>query len=134
MIDPYKDTSILGSTVMGAVLVLLRENAGLTQAELAERVGLSRSTVAHMETGRTYPSMPVVFGLELALTLPSREPRGVYDGVRFFDGCRVVASALRARGVEVLWTAELASDARPLHPSRLSMEVMKALLRLREGA
>lgn len=39
--------------LIGARIKMARKVAGLTQAELAERVGVSRSAVAQWETGRT---------------------------------------------------------------------------------
>lgn len=39
----------------------LREVAGLTQIELAERLGTDRTTVSKWETGQAWPSMRRVF-------------------------------------------------------------------------
>lgn len=36
-------------------LVTARKNAGLTQADVAERLGITDSAVAQWETGRTFP-------------------------------------------------------------------------------
>ncbi len=38
-------------------LIAARTRAGLNQAELAERMGTSQSTIARLESGRTLPSM-----------------------------------------------------------------------------
>jgi ribosome-binding protein aMBF1 (putative translation factor) len=38
-------------------LIAARTRAGLSQAELAERMGTSQSTVARLESGRTLPSL-----------------------------------------------------------------------------
>lgn len=38
-------------------LIAARVRAGLTQAELAERMQTTQSTIARMESGRTLPSM-----------------------------------------------------------------------------
>jgi DNA-binding XRE family transcriptional regulator len=38
-------------------LIAARARAGLSQSELAERMGTSQSTVARLESGRTMPSM-----------------------------------------------------------------------------
>jgi transcriptional regulator with XRE-family HTH domain len=45
----------------------LRENAGLTQAELAEKAGLTREGVAQLETGRRKPAWETVLALCEAL-------------------------------------------------------------------
>jgi DNA-binding XRE family transcriptional regulator len=38
-------------------LIAARARAGLSQAQVAERMGTSQSTVARLESGRTLPSM-----------------------------------------------------------------------------
>ena len=42
---------------------LLRAEAGWTQADLAERLDVSRQTVNALETGRYDPSLPLAFRL-----------------------------------------------------------------------
>ena len=44
-------------------LRVLRAERGWSQAELAERLGVSRQTVNAIETGRYDPSLPLAFGL-----------------------------------------------------------------------
>lgn len=39
----------------------LREQRGLTQAALADQIGVSRQTVNALETGRYDPSLPLAF-------------------------------------------------------------------------
>ena len=41
---------------IAAALISARSQAGLTQAELAKRMGTTQSAVARMESGRTKPS------------------------------------------------------------------------------
>ncbi len=41
----------------------LREAAGLSQAELARRLGVSRQTVNSIETGRYDPSLPLAIAI-----------------------------------------------------------------------
>jgi transcriptional regulator with XRE-family HTH domain len=43
-----------------------REHAGLTQAELADRLGIGRTTVANYENGTTLPKRPVLLSWALA--------------------------------------------------------------------
>jgi DNA-binding XRE family transcriptional regulator len=38
-------------------LIAARSRAGLSQAEVAERMGTSQSTIARLESGRTLPSL-----------------------------------------------------------------------------
>jgi len=38
-------------------LIAARTRAGLSQAELAERMGTTQSTIARLESGRTLPSL-----------------------------------------------------------------------------
>jgi len=42
---------------------VLRGEAGLSQAALADRLGVSRQTVNALETGRYDPSLPLAFSL-----------------------------------------------------------------------
>lgn len=42
---------------------VLRAEAVWTQAELAQRLGVSRQTVNAIETGKYDPSLPLAFGL-----------------------------------------------------------------------
>ena len=52
---------------LGIRLKEVRTAAGLTQAELAERVGVSRKTVNTVENGVFTPSTPLALGLARAL-------------------------------------------------------------------
>lgn len=47
------------SDKMNQRLRILRENAGLTQEELAKRVGVKPLVISHYETGARTPSLPV---------------------------------------------------------------------------
>lgn len=44
-------------------LRVLRAERGWSQAELAERLGVSRQTVNAIETGKYDPSLPLAFGI-----------------------------------------------------------------------
>ncbi|MBD7979316.1 MULTISPECIES: helix-turn-helix transcriptional regulator [Oerskovia] len=50
-----------------------RAALGLTQAELAERLGVSRQTVISIERGRFDPSLPLAFRLSALLGAPIEE-------------------------------------------------------------
>lgn len=54
----------------GGRLRELREAAGLTQAQLAERASLTREGVAQLETGRRKPAWETVLALCEALAVP----------------------------------------------------------------
>lgn len=54
-------------------LKAVREKAGITQAALAESIGMTQGAIAHYETGRRRPGL---------------------------DECRLIIAALRDRGVE----------------------------------
>ena len=47
-------------------LKVLRAEHGLTQADLATRLGVSRQTVNALETGRYDPSLPLAFAVAAA--------------------------------------------------------------------
>lgn len=56
---------------LGTVVASLREQRGMTQAELGVRIGLSRQRVTHLEMGRTmWPSQEIFNGLAEALEVP----------------------------------------------------------------
>jgi len=55
------------TTPFGARLKELREAAGLSQPELAEKVGMSKGGIAHLEQGWREPSWKTVRALAKAL-------------------------------------------------------------------
>jgi transcriptional regulator with XRE-family HTH domain len=61
-------------------LSALRRKAGLTQAELAERVGTVQSAISEMEAGLVSPNLATltkcaeVFGMEIVLTVSEERP------------------------------------------------------------
>ena len=50
-----------------------RLRLGLSQAQLAERLGVSRQTVISIEKGRFDPSLPLAFRLSAVLGRPIEE-------------------------------------------------------------
>lgn len=46
--------------ILGKRIQKLRKNAGLTQEELAEKVGVSRAYIGYIEQGRNTPSLEIV--------------------------------------------------------------------------
>jgi ribosome-binding protein aMBF1 (putative translation factor) len=63
-----------------AELIRLRKAAGVTQAELAERLGRPQSVISDIESGRRSPRIDTlvatarVLGYDLRVTLAPREP------------------------------------------------------------
>ena len=51
------------------VLLDARKNAGLTQAELAERIGANKSYISRIERGLTIPSVATLYRLAAAMGL-----------------------------------------------------------------
>jgi putative transcriptional regulator len=50
-----------------------RQEAMLSQAELAQAVGVSRQTINSIETGRYVPSLPLAFALARFFDVPIEE-------------------------------------------------------------
>lgn len=50
-------------------LIMARKAAGLTQAELAAKVGMSQSSLARIEAGRVSPSLATLTKLTAALNV-----------------------------------------------------------------
>jgi putative transcriptional regulator len=57
----------LGDPRLGSRLKAVRTEAGLTQAELADRAGVSRKTINTVENGVFIPSTLLALGLARAL-------------------------------------------------------------------
>ncbi|MGO9458300.1 MAG: helix-turn-helix domain-containing protein [Acidimicrobiales bacterium] len=47
-------------TTAGALLLLARQQAGLSQRDLADRAGVSQSEIARIELGKREPSIPTI--------------------------------------------------------------------------
>ena len=62
-------------TVAAGLVLMAREDAGLSQRELAERAGVTQSEIARIESGKREPSIPTLqrilagAGLELRFRL-----------------------------------------------------------------
>ncbi len=54
-------------------LAARRAERGWTQADLAERLGVSRQTVISIERGRFDPSLPLAFAIARAFERPIEE-------------------------------------------------------------
>jgi len=52
--------TVTPSTTAGALVLLAREEAGLSQRELAKRAGVSQADIARIESGVRQPSIPTL--------------------------------------------------------------------------
>lgn len=74
--------------IVGARIRELRDSRGLTQASLASRVGLERSSIANIEAGKQKIPLHVLYRLAISLgvdvggLLPTREDlKDTLDGI-----------------------------------------------------
>lgn len=58
---------------IGAEIQRRREDAGMTQSQLAEKVGLTAGQIGHIEVGRHWPSLPAYIMICRVLGMP--EPK-----------------------------------------------------------
>lgn len=74
--EALKEQYALANILIGA-----RVKAGLSQAELAERMGTSQSSIARLESGRVRPSLTTLMrlaeatGMALRITLEPKKPK-----------------------------------------------------------
>lgn len=64
---PQEEADSIGSAVKNRIKSL-RNGQGLTQEQLAERLGVSRQTVNSIETGRHDPSLALAFAIARVFT------------------------------------------------------------------
>ncbi len=98
--------------VTGAVIRALREKAGLTQAELAERLFVSDKTVSKWENGKGYPDITLlepiasVFGVSVAELLSGRTVSNANASANMlrskFYVCPVCGNVLHSTGEAVV--------------------------------
>ena len=67
------------ATTLGATARAARERAGLTQADVAERVGIASEVYGRLERGRMLPSVQTLRRLCLALAVPADDLLGLRD-------------------------------------------------------
>lgn len=58
---------------VGAVLRRIRTEGGLSQDEIAARVGVSRSHIGRFESGEKIPNLKMLFRLAEALGIPASD-------------------------------------------------------------
>lgn len=99
-----------------------REGAGLTQAELAERINRSVNLVGRIERGDAAPSFETLEALSEALNTPVREFFGAGDfhvGGRQRDGlARLLGRAAALDRTDLEWLDKLVSVALSRRPPR----------------
>ena len=59
-----------GRFTFGTMLILLRKEAGVSQVNLAERMGVSKGLVCDIEKGRRYASIKLGLSVARALKFP----------------------------------------------------------------
>ncbi|WP_375770509.1 helix-turn-helix transcriptional regulator [Archangium gephyra] len=57
--------------LLGGALLLARENSGLTQVEVASRVGIASAVYGRLERGQMLPSVPTLYRLCMTLKVSS---------------------------------------------------------------
>jgi transcriptional regulator with XRE-family HTH domain len=72
----------LGSETIGQRLARLRKEQGLTQAELAERIGIKQTSVSDYETGRLRLNDEMLARVSLALKVSADTILGLKGGSR----------------------------------------------------
>lgn len=83
----------------GRLLADLRQHASLSQADLAERAGISRSMIAQIERGERRPSRKLLHKLAEAMRTPSEKEDQLIAAFRFVPFGQTpeqVAALLRA--------------------------------------
>ena len=60
----------MNTVALGMKIASARKAAGLTQAELAERVGTKQASISKIETGRVVPTLPVLDRIARAVGSP----------------------------------------------------------------
>lgn len=70
---PLQDTYRENRSVMAAAVHELRQDAELTQADLAQRAGCARENIARIETGKHYPKLNTIKRIEKACLAALKE-------------------------------------------------------------
>lgn len=90
---PIVHTALL----LGRCIATMRDDLGVSQAELARRLRLSRASFGHVETGRTTPSFYVLTRLGAHF----RRERADLNAAAVVSLFELSVHALRERGVQV---------------------------------
>ena len=93
----------------GDILKKLRDEKGWSQAQLAKRLGLSTSIIAHYESGARYPSLEALTELSRVMGVTTDFLLGLTDK----RGCWLDISGLLPNEIKIL--EELVDSYRGLH-------------------
>jgi molybdopterin molybdotransferase/putative molybdopterin biosynthesis protein len=101
---------------MEVLLRAARLRAGLSQGELATRVGVSRQAISSIETGRAAPTMPVALRCAQALGVRADELFRLVDELPHVEATLIEAANLSGRGPLRVQVADVGGRiiARPL--------------------
>jgi transcriptional regulator with XRE-family HTH domain len=77
--EPSSDATAAALADVGTRLQRLRKHHGVTLADLAERTGISKSTLSRLETGQRKPSLELLLPLAQVYRVPLDEPVGAPD-------------------------------------------------------
>ena len=98
---------------LGSMAHSARMRAGLTQAEVARRVGVQLEVYGRIERGEMFPSVPTLRRICVALEIPSDELLGL-DAPQSSGLRRLVSAARGLRNSQLRLLHRLAES---LHPS-----------------
>lgn len=95
---PTRRPIVDSATLFGRCMAMIRADLGLTQADMAAMLRVSRPTLTHIETGRATPS----FHLLLRLGQRVADRRVDADATAVLALLQFSARALQAEGIRVL--------------------------------
>ena len=83
-------------TYIGGQVKTLRKQAGLTQAELGEKIGRTAEAISNVETGKSLPSLDTLISVSEALGVPLTDffPSGSVDLDRSANRLKAEAEAM----------------------------------------
>ena len=84
-LNPEKSTIEVRSEIIGNILKFLRNTAGLTQSEVANKIGIAQQTYAGYESGRHQPNVEILIRLADVYDMPLDYISGRYVGVEGVD-------------------------------------------------
>lgn len=80
-LNPEKSTIEVRSEIIGSILKFLRNEAGLTQTEVANKIGIAQQTYAGYESGRHQPNVEILIRLADIYDMPLDYISGRYVGL-----------------------------------------------------